>query len=122
MHRILYLEGIPDGKVFKNVRLLNSKESVFSLYETEFNKIAPPEITLDCRELKRSQYSTLLKFIEEYKGSINLIAKEPIPVPILSRFSDYRKYFVPKQGYLIESKIKRVPQSIKQKVMQILQG
>lgn len=113
--RILYLDGIPQG-TFKNVRLIGEREHVEELYAEIYRLEKGPEVTLDCRSLSTRHYGLLLKFLEEYKGKVVMFARDPVPAPILSRFTETKKIFTPTPGKLISLRFKHLPMSIKGKV------
>lgn len=114
--RVLYLDGIPSGEKLVNVVIVQDKEGIDSLYSGYFCLLEPPHLTLDCRQLHEHSFNTLLKFFEEYKGSLVLIARDPVPVPVLSRFTVVKKIFKPKEGILMEIRLRNLPHSIRAKV------
>lgn len=115
MERELFLDCIPE-KRFPHVMSLSIKEDVDRLYSDYYVLMDPPDLYLDCRSLRPAMFNTLLKFVEEYKGKIQLAALDPVPPPIISRFTMIKKGFEPKGGSLLALKFRNVPRSIKGKV------
>lgn len=113
--RILYLDGIPQ-KGLVNIHSISSREDVERLYSETFRLQNSPEVTLDCRTLPQGSFSLLLKFVEEYPGSVIMVANDPVSSPILSRFVERKKIFTPTPGQLVGLRFRKVPNSIRAKV------
>lgn len=56
------------------------------------------DISIDARQLSSNNYTSLLKFVEEYRGHLSLVLNEPVPTPILSRSLEV--YKIPKYNEL----------------------
>lgn len=117
--RMLFLDGIPEGQRLPNVVRIASKEDISRLYAEHFVKLHPSPITLDCRSVRRNLFNHLLKFVEEYKAPLTMVADDPVPSPILSRFTRVKKVFTPRGGNLLGLRLFRVPHSMRDKVWQM---
>lgn len=115
MRRVLYLDGLPPGKKI-NYRYLGNREAINEIYSELFLLQHPPPITLDCRFLQPRMLTMILKFVEEYKADIFLLAFDPVPEPILSRFSEVIKTPMKRGKDFVEVKLKNVPPSMKERV------
>lgn len=97
--------------------VLSNRESIMSFTERWADSNAP--VRIDCRQVKDHQL--LLKFIEDYRGDIEMIVLEPVPSTILSRFSDIRKvYNPPASGSIWGKFLDRVPAHLKEKVGSVI--
>jgi hypothetical protein len=90
LKRLLYLDGFDEA--IQDLQVLTSLESVASLYNLYFSLKMPIDLALDGRLLSDVALSKLLKFIEEYKGSIVLVLNDRGGVvdTLMSRFNDVR--------------------------------
>lgn len=90
MKRELVLDNVLER--FPDVIVLEDTEQIQNLFLDYFHLENLPELVLNIKKLPTVHLSSLLKFVEEYEGDIILIAKDdPIPTPILSRFSIIKK-------------------------------
>ena len=91
--RTLYL-GIPRGVDANTFTVLSDKATLVAYCDRwSGSDIA---LRMDCRGIADpSLYQYILRFIEGYEGSIELIAREPVPETILSRFTEVKKAFTP---------------------------
>ena len=117
--RILYLDGIPKDVKLPSVRVMVDKTDVSVLYEEIFALLNPPDVTLDCRSLSPQLLNSMLKFLEEYRGAIIMVVMEPVAEPILSRFTDIKKNFTPRDGLLAEVRLRRLSSIMREKVMSL---
>jgi len=89
MNRKLYIDSfdvaIPELKVLNNIQDIHNIISEYS-----FNS-EPVDLNLDVRNLNEKTLTSMLKFIEEYKGSITMVINDPVPLTILSRFIEIKK-------------------------------
>jgi len=118
--RTLYLDGLPEGVKFKKIIRVGGKDQIDSLYEDNFFRLRAPELTLDCRGLPTNSFNQLLKFIEEYSAPIVMLANDPVPSPILSRFSNVIKLYKPKSGSLLALRLSSLSPVLKDKVSLVL--
>ena len=90
MKRILFLDEIRQR--LEDPIIVESTDILNDIIERNMDLEDPPDLTLDIRNLSRNALTSLLKFIEEYKSTIIVIANDsPISKPILSRFSEVIK-------------------------------
>ena len=118
IRRVLYLDGFGDNRL-ENLQLLSSKEDVLNLYDRYFKLEDPIDLCLDARSLTVRGLSSLLKFIEEYQGSITLVASEPVPAPVLSRFIEIQKFPVIKESHFLELFITKTPVNQQNRLRQL---
>jgi len=113
--RILYIDGFPSGKK-KGYRYIGNKDDVSELYSELFYLKDPPELVLDCRFLQPRMMTTLLKFIEEYKGPLKMMVTDPVPEPILSRFTQVEKYPAKRGKDFLEVRLEKIPMSMRERI------
>lgn len=118
-NRVLYIDGIPEGIRLPSLRTVSTREDVAELYEDVFRRQDPPDLVLDCRSLRTVTFNAMLKFLEEYRAAVTLIAMDPVPPPVVSRFAVVEKKFTPIGGSLTEIRLRQLPFSIKAKVYQL---
>jgi hypothetical protein len=118
MKRILYLDSF--GKeAIPNLQFIPDITAIRALYERYFYLENPEDLALDCRGLSVKALSVLLKFIEEYPASITLVASDPVPKPVLSRFIEIKKYPLIKESDLRFSYISRCSRSLQPKLCEL---
>lgn len=79
---ILYINSIESVRL-DNLFLIDTISSLDELKEAYID--SKSLLSIDARQLSSNNYTSLLKFVEEYRGDINLVLNEPVPTPILSR-------------------------------------
>lgn len=99
-----------------DVRVLIGRDDIDYLYGSFYCLIDAPNLGLDCRNLSDLSFNLLLKFLEEYRGGVTMLANDPVPAPILSRFSNIQKFFTPRESSIMELRLHSVPNSIREKV------
>lgn len=90
-NRALYIDCVPEKS--ENIVTVESANDARGVIERFSELLVPPALVLDCRTLPRRSFNVLLKFIEEYESPITLIARDPVPGTILSRFTEIKKSF-----------------------------
>lgn len=118
IERELFLDCIPEKRISHVVSVAN-REDTDRLYSEFYMLEHPPGLYLDCRSLPAHQFNNLLKFLEEYKGQIQLAAIDPVPPPVISRFTRVKKGFEPRGGSLLGLRFRNLPNSIKGKVFSL---
>lgn len=113
--RHLYLDLVPEERYPRIVTVMG-REDIDRVYAEFFLLENPPDLYLDCRSLRVNYFNFLLKFVEEYKGRLQLAAVDPVPPPLISRFTHVTKGFESTPGSLLELKFRDLPESIKPKV------
>ena len=113
--RTLYL-GIPRGVDANTFTALSDKATLIAYCERWSG--SDVALRMDCRGVADSSlYQYILRFIEGYEGSIELIAREPVPETILSRFTVVRKVFTPPESGSIWLKVLgEIPAHLRDKV------
>jgi len=118
--RELVIDFFPEGEERVWTRV-TTKEEIDELYQSVLFKEQPPFLLLDCRDL--SNQTHLLKFLEEYKGGIKLLTKEPVPGTIISRFQDIEKIPLINKAVFLESFfVRNARASIREKVFNLFFG
>lgn len=115
-HRVLYLDGVPKGEEFRAPRFLENRDQVNDLYEEVYSRQDPPDLCLDCRALRPSIFTMLLKFFEEYRGGLRVLATDPVPVAVLSRFVVVKKEVMVTEGSLVEVRLRGLSPQMKEKI------
>lgn len=118
--RTLYIDKQPD-EYWGKYHVLRDKDDIAELYDRYLHLKNGGDITLDCRQLKPILFHNLLKFVEEYKGRIMMVAYDPVLNTVSSRFTEIQKGFNPPEGgSLMEIKLRgRVPNSLKERVNEL---
>ena len=113
--RTLYL-GIPRGIDANAFTVLSDKATLVAYCERWSG--SDVSLRMDCRGMADpSLYQYILRFIEGYEGSIELIAREPVPETILSRFTVVKKVFTPPESGSIWLKVLgEIPTHLRDKV------
>jgi len=85
--RLLLLDSapVPEDRAGAVIVKLNSAAELNQLYVKYLKRTKPPDLILDIRWLNHSLQGRILKFVEEYKGSLVIRAMDPILSTILSR-------------------------------------
>lgn len=90
LHRTLILDSV-EVQLDEPV-IISSSDELNELTSNNLFLESPPDLTLDIRSLPVMYVNSLLKFIEEYKGNLTIIAEDkPINKAILSRFIEVIK-------------------------------
>lgn len=116
MQRTLLIDGIPQGWSLVNPVIVQDRETIEEIYADYYALSEPPALTLDCRSLRTGMFNMLLKFMEEFKGTLTVIANEPIPEPVMSRFSMVHKSYQPREGLLLEMKLREMSPIMREKI------
>lgn len=114
--RRIYIDRPVENTPLKGVFSLSSKEEIQNLYGEKLSRMDAPPLVMDCRELNEREFTMLLKFIEEYRGDITIIARDPVPQPILSRFTEIFKNPEVVGGSLLNKRLSRTPFSLRDRV------
>ena len=118
-NRIIYIDFIPKGLVENQIiQVLNSKE-VSNLYERYFNLTAHPDLVLNSRRCYLFIYNQLLKFLEDYKGGVTLLATDPVPLPVLSRFIEVKKDFTHNKSHFFNVRLRAASPALRPKLEQL---
>ena len=89
--RKLYIDST--GKdVLENIIFIDSIEKIQELKYSYSDLEYPVDLVLDLRNLNLKGMTALLKFIENYEGTLTAIVKDPVPPALQSRFIDIVKY------------------------------
>ena len=118
MDRILHIDRAPSdwpGLSGGAVMVVRSAD-VAQLYERYFVRSFPPPLFLDCRQANTWQYGQLLKFFEEFKGSLTVLAMDPVPPAVISRFVQVKKVVKEPEGDWGMFRLRNTPPSIRNKV------
>lgn len=115
-HRVLFLDGVPKGEEFRAPRFVQNREQIEALYEEVYSRQDPPDLCLDCRELRPVVFSMLLKFFEEYRGGLKVLALDPVPSPVLSRFVTVKKEVMVRDGSLVEVRLRGLSSLMREKI------
>lgn len=110
--RTLHLDEAPQGLTGRLI-ILSTKEDIDELYQTVFLLKEPPAISLDLRTLNSRFIGSLLKFVEEYRGSLSVLARDPVPAPLQSRFTVIKKRFEPSPSEFMEVKLRNLPSGLR---------
>jgi hypothetical protein len=116
LKRVLYLDSLPEKRFSGKFFSIVNQDDIDRLYGGFFSLKEPPFLCLDCRNLSLRGYSRLLKFVEEYRGDLIMIATDPVPPPILSRFTEVVKKFVPQKSSFLELKLRNLPEGLKRRM------
>lgn len=113
--RTLYL-GIPRGIDANTFTVLSDKATLVAYCDRWSG--SDTALRMDCRGIADpSLYQYILRFIEGYEGSIELIAREPVPETILSRFTVIKKAFTPpEKGSIWLKVLGEIPPYMRDKV------
>lgn len=87
--RTLYIDGIGGVKLLGviDVNSISVARGIQSYMDLE----NPIDLVLDLRSLTLRGITSLLKFMEEYRGNLTCIVRDPVPPAVLSRFSNIIK-------------------------------
>lgn len=111
----LYIDGIFGVDLRKCVRITNAAE-IAGLYETYLGAEGV-DLWLDCRFLDKKYFTRLLKFFEEFAGSLFVLVTDPVPETVVSRFTDVKKMFKGDVGGSIAGvRLRSLPQYMKDKL------
>jgi hypothetical protein len=116
LKRILYLDSLPEEGFSGKLVSVVTSDDLNRLYGGFFSYKEPPFLCLDCRNLSLRGYGRLLKFVEEYGGDLEMIALDPVSPPILSRFTEVVKNFIPQKSNLLEIKLRNLPEGLKRRM------
>jgi len=120
VQRLLLLDGT-QGKQLENVQVIHDIKDIRRLYELYYYLEAPVNLTLDTRGVSSNHLNYLLKFLEEYEGGIALVANDPPPPPILSRFAFKEKEVnIDTELDFREVYFGRISKKLKEKVKELL--
>lgn len=86
MNRSLHIDSAEE---LDDCFVIRNRKEVESFLEKVEGQSRP--LILDLRGSSRSALLSLLKFIEDYEGSITAFVKDPVPLSILSRFPNRTK-------------------------------
>ena len=114
--RVLHIDGVPAGLPIGEAITITKTWEINTLFERYFFLAEHPNLLLDCRFLFPSMYNQLLKFLEEYKGGITLLAVDPVPEPVLSRFIEIHKQFSPPMDSFISVRLRATSPALKPKL------
>lgn len=81
---------------------LATREDVSKLMEDYFLLKHPPVVNLNVWGMRGAGYNFLLKFLEEYRGGVNLLIREAVPGVILSRFIEVEKEVNVEEGSFMD--------------------
>lgn len=124
MKRILYINKTPPTEC--EVIIINSSVDIIKLNERFFGIQSGPPLMINMINSSQADYvidkllNQLLKFIEEYPGDIYLACNEPVPAPIVSRFIEYHKEFVPEDRPVISLRMGKVKKSMATRLSQVV--
>ena len=119
MKRVLYLDGVPPETRLQNPIVVSRVKELDEIYMLMFRR-QPVPVTLDIRSLQKRHSGRLLKFIEEYRGDIVLIANDPVYPAILSRFNEHVKTTRLQKTTFLELKLQNCRGHLSEKVKQLL--
>ena len=117
MRRDLYIDTVPDRS--NSIVKIDTVQDIRNLFNDYCQ--SDREITLDCRSLRKNEFNSLLKFIEEYSGDIVMIVIEPVQDTLISRFVNIHKSFsLGKKRDIREFRLETVGGKLRQRVLGIL--
>ena len=121
---MLWIDGILKQEAIQIFDIIESGDQIRNLYQRYYSLVNPPDLYLNAIGLPPYILVRMLKFIEGYRGGLELMVREPVPSTVLSRFCEKYKYVFVEDKPLLSLILTKssVGDKVKIKVLDLLVG